>query len=101
MIFSIQTYLEDYFNRRGLGDSDQYAVNLAKVYDRERPGKTVDEFLARMKRIRTSFYRRHSHLRRDEFERDLLTIIDSKFKKKDCSSSQNHSPQKLRLRGIA
>ncbi len=35
MIYSIQAYLENYFNRCGLADPDQYAVSLAKLYDRE------------------------------------------------------------------
>jgi len=96
MIFSIQTYLEDYFNRRGLADPDQYAVTLARVYDRERHGKAVPVFLAAMKRIRTSFYRRNDHVQRETFERKLLTVLDSRFKKKDCSTSQRRSPKELK-----
>jgi hypothetical protein len=82
MIFSIQTYLEDYFNRRGWGDPDQYAVALAKLYDGERHGKSVPVFLAAMKKIRTAFYRRNDQLDRPKFESKLLTILDTKFKKK-------------------
>jgi len=98
MIFSIQRYLEDYFNRCGLGDPDQYAVNLAKLYDRERRGKTVPTFLSAMKRIRTVFYKRNSHTQREPFERRILTLLDTKFKKKDYSSPQRQSPQELKLR---
>lgn len=82
MIFSIQTYLEDYFNRRGWGDPDQYAVALARLYDRERHGKSAPVFLAAMKKIRTTFYRRNDELDRGEFEGKLLAALDSKFKKK-------------------
>jgi hypothetical protein len=96
MIFSIQTYLEDSFNRRGLGDPDQYAVNLARVYDRERAGKSETEFLALMRRVRTAFYRRNSNLARDIFERNILALLDSKFKKKDCCTSQKRSPKELK-----
>jgi len=101
MIFSIQTYLENYFNRRGLGDPDQYAVAVARLYDREGRGKAVPAFLAVMKRIRTAFYRRNDHLQRDTFERKLLTILDGKFKKKDCSSSQTRSRKELKTPAAA
>lgn len=96
MIFLIQTYLEDYFNRRGLGDPDQYAVALARLYDRERHGKTAHAFLAAMKRIRTVFYKRNERVQRDTFDRKLLTLLDSKFKKKDYSSSQRQSQKELK-----
>lgn len=96
MIFSIQTYLEDYFNRRGLGDPDQYAVALARLYDRERYGKSAPAFLADMRRIRTAFYRRNDHVQRDTFESKLLTVLDGRFKKKDCSTSQRPSQKELK-----
>src|SRR6266702_3126294 len=76
MIFSIQTYLEDYFNRRGLGDADQYAVALARLYDRERHAKTAPAFLAAMKRIRTVFYKRNDHIERDTFDSKMLALLD-------------------------
>jgi len=96
MIFSIQTYLEDYFNRRGLGDPDQYAVSLAKLYDSERHAKTVPAFLAAMRRVRTVFYKRNNHLQRNVFERKILTLLDGRFKKKDSSSSQARSQKELK-----
>jgi|ERR1035437_943574 hypothetical protein len=101
MIFSIQTYLEDYFNRRGLGDPDQYAVALAKLYDRERHGKTGPAFLAAMKRIRTAFYRRNDHIQRSTFESKLLTALDSRFKKKDCFTRQRRSQKELKPPAVA
>jgi hypothetical protein len=82
MIFSLQTYLEDYFNRRGLGDVDQYAVALSKLYDRERHHTAQQAFLAAMKRIRTVFYKRNDHIQREPFERQMLGLLDNKFKKK-------------------
>jgi hypothetical protein len=96
MIFAIQTYLEDYFNRRGLGDYDQYAVALAKLYDRERHTKTAPEFLSAMKRIRTVFYKRNDRIQRENFDPRMLTLLDSRFKKKDCCIFQRQSPRKLR-----
>ena len=96
MIFSIQTYLEDYFNRRGLGDPDQYAVSLARLYDRERQEKTGPAFLAAMRHIRTAFYRRNDCIDRAAFEGKLLAVLDGKFKKKGCSSSQKRSQKELK-----
>jgi len=96
MIFSIQSYVENYFNRRGLDVPDQYAVALATLYDRQRLGKTTTEFLSAMRRVRTVFYKRNDHIQRDTFDRRMLALLDSRFKKKDCSSSQRQSPQRLK-----
>jgi hypothetical protein len=101
MIFAIQTYVEDYFNRRGLDDLDQYSVALAKLYDRHRQGKTVPEFLSAMRRIRTVFYRRNDRIERDVFDRRMLTLLDGRFKKKDSSSFQEQSPHGLRRQAAA
>jgi hypothetical protein len=96
MIFSIQTYLEDYFRNRGLQDTDQYAVSLARLYDRDRLAKSDTAFLSTMKRIRTIFYRRNSQIERDSFDVKMLSLLDAKFKKKDCSSHQRQSQIKLK-----
>ena len=96
MIFSVQRYLEDYFNRCGLSDPDQYAISLAKLYDRERHGKPATTFLASMKRIRTVFYKTNPGRQRDGFERKLLALLDGKFKKKDYFTSRRLSPQGLK-----
>ena len=101
MIFAIQGYIEDYFSRRGLDDPDQYGVALARLYERQRHGKTVDEFLAAMRRVRTIFYKRNDHVERAAFDRRLLSLLDTKFKKKDCSSLQRQSPRRLRLQAAA
>jgi len=82
VIFSIQRYLEDYLGRAGFNDPDQYAVHLAKLYDSARPGKSDTVFLAAMRRIRTVFYRTNPGTQRSPFERKLLTMLDTKFKKK-------------------
>jgi hypothetical protein len=101
MIFSIQRCLEDYFNRCGCDDPDLYAVSLAQLFDSERGGKTAPEFLSAMKRIRTVFYKRNNQLQRSTFERKILTFLDSRFKKKDHSSSQRQSPKELKHPAIA
>jgi len=101
MIFSIQRYLEDYFHRCGFADKDQYAVSVAKLYDRERHLKSTTAFISAMRRIHTVFYRRNAQTRRETFERTIVTALDSKFKKKGYSSSQGQSPQRLKLRARA
>jgi chemotaxis methyl-accepting protein methylase len=101
MIFSIQRDLEDYFNRCGFTDPDQYAVAVAKLYDRERQGKTPNAFLSSMTKIRTAFFRANDRVQRAAFERKVLTRLDGKFKKKVSFSSHKPSPKELRHQAIA
>jgi hypothetical protein len=101
MIFSIQRCLEDYIERCGLADTDQYALRLAKLYDRERYGKTTAVFLPLMRRIRTVFYRTNPGTQRDGFERKVLALLDGKFKKKEYSSFQKQSLQELKRQATA
>ena len=101
VIFAIQRYLEDYFDHCGFGDPDQYAVGLAKLYDRERRRGTKAAFHGAMRRIRTVFYKRNTRLQRDEFERKVLGLLDSKFKKKGYRGLPPASPQALRWRADA
>lgn len=82
MIFSIQRYLEDYFNRRGFIDNDQYAVNIANVYALNRSRKSNEELLSIFSRVNTFFYRNNTSIRRGELEHKLLTLLDKNFKKK-------------------
>jgi hypothetical protein len=98
MIFSIQRFLEDYFHRCGFKDSSQYAVSVAALYDRERHRKDVPSFLAAMKRLRTTFFRRNESIQRPVFEKRILAILDTEFKKKDFVSSHKPSRQELKLR---
>lgn len=82
MIFSIQRYVEDYAAQRNLNDVDQYAIKVANLYDAERAKFDSDiDFLKRMRRIRSSFFIGNS-LDRSEFENQLLSRLDRKFKKK-------------------
>lgn len=87
MIFSIQRYVEDYAAQRNLNDVDQYAIRLANLYDSERADYHSDvDFLRRMRRLRTSFFIGNG-LDRASFERQLLSRLDRKFKKKINPSS--------------
>jgi len=97
VIFSIQSYLEDYFNRSGLPDSDRYAVSLAALYDRERHRGTAGKFLSAMRRMRTVFYKRNSTVSRAKFEKKILQALDTKFKKKDFIPSLRRSSKELKL----
>lgn len=87
MIFSIQRYLEDYIAKAGLSDPDQYAINLAQLYDSTRREKSDAMFLNAMHRVRTIFFRKNNQLQRGAFERKLLTLLDNKFKKKSAVSA--------------
>jgi hypothetical protein len=82
MIFSIQRFLEDHFERLGLLDVDQYAVSLANLYDRVRRTVSAASFLQSAHRIRTVFYRNNHRINRKEFEKSTLALLDQKFKKK-------------------
>jgi hypothetical protein len=75
--------LEDYFHRCGFSDPDQYAVNLAALYDRKRHPGAAPAFLLAMKRLRTSFYKQNSRLVRPAFEKRILKLLDDNFKKKE------------------
>lgn len=96
MIFSIQRDLEDYFNRCGLSDPDQYAVAVARIYDKHRQGKTPNAFLSLMGKIRTAFFRANAGVQRAAFERKILGRLDGRFKKKVSFLSRGMSPEKLR-----
>ena len=79
MIFTLQHYLEDRFNRRHLDDNDQYAVALANLIAKHRGGAKRNEFVRRMARIRTTFYQNNSGLSRRDFENELLASVEKKY----------------------
>lgn len=83
MIFSVQRYLEDYFERLGLRDVDQYAVKLANVYSSLKPNSTESDALISIHHIRTVFFRNNHELNRSEFESTVLGVLKRQFKKKD------------------
>jgi len=82
MIFSIQRFIEDYLQRRGLSDGDQYAVRVANLYASRRRIGRDKEFLTLLHRVRTSLFRNNRGLSRDNVECQILAALDSKFKGK-------------------
>jgi len=85
MLFTIQRFLEDTFERRGLADPDQYAVSVANLYDQRRFTQSRSSFLTTMHGLRTSFFRANTELDRSSFERDLVTLLDRRFQKKSLA----------------
>lgn len=82
MIFSIQRFLEDRFERRGLIDVDQYAVALANKYANERRSNPKAQFLASIRRTRTVFFKNNRALNRRIFETEIVEALDRHFLKK-------------------
>jgi hypothetical protein len=105
MIFSVQHYIEDYFDQRNLLDVDQYAVKLANLYTRNRPDASDDDILKSMRRIQTVFYGNNSELDRSFLEREILRRLDRKFKKKlsdpdDCEFPGGVGPERAQLKKL-
>jgi hypothetical protein len=92
MIFSIQRYLEDYFESRGLMDNDQYAVKLANLYATSRHGASKSAFLKRLGRVQTIFFRANRSLARISFQLELLDALDRQFLKKKAHLRPSPSP---------
>ncbi len=88
MIFSIQRYIEDYFERRGLTDNDQYAVKVANLYGAMRSTSSERAFRRRFGTIHTVFFRANSPLVRADFEAELLQALDRRFFPKKVHSRQ-------------
>ena len=62
-------------------------------------GKTGPAFLAAMKRIRTAFYRRNDRIDRPHLRANCWPSWTAGLKKKDCSSSQRRSPERVETSG--
>lgn len=82
MIFSVQHFLEDHFQRRGLADVDQYAIKVANLFARLGPQASKRTLARELERIRTVFFRRNNDLDRKVFEEKLATTLRLRFKKK-------------------
>ncbi|MEK6375745.1 MAG: hypothetical protein AABO58_23955 [Acidobacteriota bacterium] len=82
MIFSVQRFLEDHFEQRGLTDVDQYAIRVANLYDRLGVGVSNDTLTHELGRIRTAFFNRNRPLNRKHFEATLAGTLRRRFKKK-------------------
>jgi len=89
MIFSLQRFIEDHFERGALRDVDQYAVKVANVYDKERWKKANKPFLEAVHRIRTIFFKNNSQLDRRGFESSLVSLLNRRFKKEVNSQRED------------
>jgi hypothetical protein len=87
MIFSVQRFLEDHFERRGLSDVDQYAIKVANVFERLDPNTSKEDMARELGRLRTAFYRRNHELDRRHFEAGLAATLRKRFKKKRPDAS--------------
>jgi hypothetical protein len=85
MIFSIQHYIEDYFQRRNLSDIDQYAVRVANTFVDHLDEPNNKRLLKSLRRIRTVFYQNNEQLDRTEFELILAGQLRARYKKKTKS----------------
>ncbi len=74
MLFTIQTYLEELIARRNLADVDGYAVQVANLYFHARSTTNGNQFLARMRRLKTAFFMNNGIRNRSEFEHELLQL---------------------------
>jgi hypothetical protein len=82
MLFSVQAYIEDYLNKLNIRDTDAYAVRLANKYFYERNDIPKQEFLKKVRRIRTVIFINNKVKNRGEFEEALISKLDKRFKKK-------------------
>ena len=82
MIFAVQRFLEDHFERRGLADVDQYAIRVANLFDRVGPEVREEALAQQLARLRTAFYRRNHNIDRKEFEAQLAATLRRRFQKK-------------------
>jgi hypothetical protein len=92
VIFSVQRYLEDRFERRGLADVDSYAVQAANAFVRVGQAAGEAAIAKELAKIRTAFFRRNAELKRREFEAQLAGDLRRRFKKKkELSRSMSNS----------
>jgi hypothetical protein len=88
VVFSIQRFLEDRFKGSRLADPAQYAISLANLYYGHRDSASREAFVSRMHGLRTAFFRLN-RLDRNEYEADLVKVLDRRFKKRP---SQTRAP---------
>src|SRR5438105_701170 len=102
-IFSVQRFLEDHFERRGLADVDKYAVRIANAFERVGSSATDATLAVELSHVRTAFFRRNHDLNRKEFELRLAASLRRRFKKKTSDPALNDferalGPTRRRLR---
>jgi len=87
MVFNIQTYIEDYLQKRAIADPDSYAVRVANLYYRNRALGSEAHFLASLRRVRTLLFTVNRISDRSQFESELLARLDNRFEKKALRAS--------------
>jgi hypothetical protein len=102
MIFSVQRFLEDHFERRGLADVDQYAIRIANAFEGLPPNASQTTVVREFAGLRTVFYRRNRSIVRGQFESELAAVLRKKFKKKtrdvsNASFARGIAPARARL----
>jgi hypothetical protein len=97
MIFSVQRYIEDYFQRRNLIDNDQYAVHVANSFAASMHQADDSQVLRSVHHIRTVFFKNNAHLERSAFELQLVQSLRSRFKKNVVMHSPVASSVNVRL----
>lgn len=82
MLFSIQTYIEEYLIKRGIQDSDGYAIKLSNLFFYQY--EELDEliFLKKVTNIRTVLFKNNNISNRSEFEQQIIIRLKNEFKKK-------------------
>ena len=79
MLFSIQGYIQDSFNKRGFQDDDGYAVKIANFYFHNRKKCSDDEIVNKIHRLRTNFFLINDITNRKDFESKLISKLDKLF----------------------
>lgn len=82
MLYTIQTYLEDYLRRLSYQYTDNFAVEIAKIYYAKRIELDDEELIKIINEIKTSFYVNNRIENREEINRLIISRLDSRFKKK-------------------
>lgn len=104
MLFTIQTYLEEYLGKRNMVDSDGYAVRLANLYFYHRSNTDEALFFSRVGHIRTVLFLNNGIKDRKEFEQFLIRRLDNKYKKKLGSNNPDFpggtEPEKIKLQHL-
>jgi hypothetical protein len=91
MLFTIQTYLEEYLSKRNMVDSDGYTVRLANLYFYYRSNTEDALFFSKVGHIRTVLFLNNGIEDRKDFEQSLIRRLDNKFKKK-LGSNNSYFP---------
>ncbi len=91
MLFTIQTYLEEYLSKRNMVDSDGYAIRLANLYYYYRSNTEDALFFSKVGHIKTVLFLNNSIENRKEFEQSLIRRLDNKYKRK-LGSNNSHFP---------